>query len=166
MMLRSLSRLIALRYFWVLALALGLGHSAWAETPLPPVRDLQASAAQAAGRHQPLIIMFSLPNCPYCEALRRTQYQFLVKQGYLVQQIEMTDRAPVIDFDGKPTTGAKLSVRYDIHLAPTVLFFGPGGKEIGERIVGALTPDFYGAFLDRSIDEGAKALKAAPANPA
>ena len=158
---RVLSLSAVLRLVGGLVVALGLMGVSHAETPLPPVRNLQASTAEAAKHDQPLIVMFSLPSCPYCEKLRRTQYQFLARQGYMVQQIEMNDRKPVTGFDGKPTTGAKLAVRYDIHLAPTVLFFGPGGKEIGPRIVGALTEDFYGAYLDKSIEESAKALKGA-----
>lgn len=142
-----------------LLLMMTLVGTAWADTPLPPVKNLQQSVAQAATRDQPLIVMFSLPSCPYCEKLRRTQYQFLAKDGYLVQQIEITDKTPVIGFDGKPTTGMQLARQFGIKLAPTVLFFGPGGKEIGERIIGAPTADFYGAFIDRALKESVKALK-------
>ncbi len=136
-----------------------LAGAAWAETPLPPVRNLQQSVRQAVAKDQPLIVMFSLPSCPFCEKLRRTQYQFLAKDGYLVQQIEITDRTPVIGFDGKPTSGVRLAKQFGINLAPTVLFFGTGGKEIGERITGAPTADFYGAFIDRALKESAKAIK-------
>lgn len=132
--------------------------AALADTPLPPVRNLEQSALQAASRHQPLIVMFSLPNCPYCERLRRTQYRFLARDGYMVQQIEITDRKPVTGFDGRPTSGVELARKFGIKLAPTVLFFGPGGKEIGERIVGAPTEDFYGAFVERALKESSKAL--------
>ncbi|OYV30651.1 MAG: glutaredoxin [Thiomonas sp. 20-64-9] len=150
-----------LRLVSLLLLSLTAGV-AWAETPLPPVQNLQQSALQAAAKDQPLIVMFSLPNCPFCEKLRRTQYQFMAKEGYVVQQIEITSRTPVTGFDGKPTTGVQLARQFGIRLAPTVLFFGPGGKEIGERITGAPTADFYGAFIDRALKESAQALKAKP----
>ncbi|WP_245800403.1 thioredoxin family protein [Thiomonas intermedia] len=152
------------RRFLRLAVALFLAWvagAAWAETPLPPVQNLQQSAVKAAAQDQPLIVMFSLPNCPFCEKLRRTQYQFLAKEGYVVQQIEITSRASVTGFDGMPTTGVQLARQFGIQLAPTVLFFGPGGKEIGERITGAPTADFYGAFIDRALKESAQALKTA-----
>lgn len=136
-----------------------LSGTAWAETPLPPVQNLQQSVLKAVAKDQPLIVMFSLPSCPFCESLRRTQYQFLAKEGYVVQQIEITDRTPVTGFDGQPTTGVQLAKQFGIKLAPTVLFFGPGGKEIGERITGAPTADFYGAFIDRALKESARVLK-------
>lgn len=132
---------------------------AFADTPLPAVRNLEQSALRAASKDQPLIVMFSLPSCPYCEKLRRTQYQFLAREGYVVQQIEITDRTPVTGFDGKSTDGVRLARQFGIKLAPTVLFFGPGGKEIGERITGAPTEDFYGAFVDRALKQSAQALK-------
>ena len=153
-------RLLRLLTFVGLGLVVG---TAWAETPLPPVENLQQSVLKAAAKDQPLIVMFSLPSCPFCEKLRRTQYQFLAKDGYVVQQIEITSRSPVTGFDGKPTTGVQLARQFGIRLAPTVLFFGPGGKEIGERITGAPTADFYGAFIDRALKESAKALKTAKA---
>ncbi len=142
-----------------LALLLGATSIARADTPLPPLRNLQTSVAEAAAKHQPLIVMFSLPSCPYCEKLRRTQYQFLVKQGYVVRQVEINDRSRIVGFNGQPTSGARLAVQYDVHLAPTVLFFGPGGKEIAPRIVGALTEDFYGAYLDRALHTAEQALR-------
>lgn len=141
-----------------------MAGAAWAETPLPPVQNLQQSVLKTAAKDQPLIVMFSLPNCPFCEKLRRTQYQFLAKEGYVVQQIEITSRASVTGFDGMPTTGVQLARQFGIQLAPTVLFFGPGGKEIGERITGAPTADFYGAFIDRALQESAQALKTAKAS--
>ena len=147
-----------MRAFLLVALMTAIG-TAWAETPLPPVKNLQQSVQLAAAKDQPLIVMFSLPSCPFCEKLRRTEYQFLARDGYLVQQIEITDRAPVIGFDGKPTSGVQLAKQYGIKLAPTVLFFGPGGKEIGERITGAPTADFYGAFVNQALKDSAKALK-------
>jgi len=70
----------------------------------------------------------------------------------------------VTGFDGQPTTGSLLARQYGIRIAPTVLFFGPGGKEIGERITGAPTLDFYGAFIDRALKESAQALKTAKAS--
>lgn len=145
-----------------LALLSGAARVAHADTPLPPLRNLQTSVAEAVAKHQPLIVMFSLPSCPYCEKLRRTQYQFLVKQGYVVRQVDINDRSRIVGFNGQPTSGARLATQYDVHLAPTVLFFGPGGKEIAPRIVGALTEDFYGAYLDRSLHIAEQALKQAP----
>lgn len=143
-------------------LAMGLTSLAQAETPLPAAKDLQSTAAQAAARHQPVIVMFSLPGCTYCERLRKTTYQWLVKDGYVVRQVEMEPSFHLTGFDGQPTTGKALAKIYGVKLAPTVLFFGPGGREIAERLEGAGQPDFYNAFVDRSLKQAERVLGAKP----
>ncbi|NNM65668.1 MAG: thioredoxin fold domain-containing protein [Burkholderiales bacterium] len=151
-------------WLWTGVMAIGLSFTlaglSRADTPLPAARDLQSSAAQAASRHQPLVVMFSLPGCTYCERLRKSTYQWLVKDGYMVQQVEMEPDNRLLGFDGKPTTGKALAQKYGVQLAPTVLFLGPGGREVADRLVGAGQPDFYQAFVDRALKEGAARLGA------
>ncbi|MHB1668961.1 thioredoxin fold domain-containing protein [Thiomonas sp.] len=151
-------------WLWTGLIAMGLSFTlaglSRADTPLPPARDLQSSAVQAASRHQPLVVMFSYPGCTYCERLRKSTYQWLVKDGYAVQQVEMEPDYRLLGFDGKPTTGKALAQKYGVQLAPTVLFFGPGGREVAGRLAGAGQPDFYQAFVDRALKEGAAQLGA------
>ena len=150
---------------WVaVGLTLGLAGLAQAETYLPPAHDLRSTAAQAAAKHQPVVVMFSLPGCTYCERLRKSTYQWLVKDGYVVRQVEMQSSDRLLGFDGKPTTGKALARHYGVKLAPTVLFLGPGGREVAERLEGAGQPDFYGAFVDRSLAQARKHLQGASAS--
>jgi hypothetical protein len=39
-----------------------------------------------------------------------------------------------------------------------LLFFGPGGKEVAERMEGAYLPDFYGPYLEERLATGRKSL--------
>ncbi|WP_297907349.1 thioredoxin fold domain-containing protein [Thiomonas sp.] len=130
------------------------------DTPLPAARRLGAEARAAAARGQPLVLMFSLPGCGYCEQLRRSTYRWLLRDGVPVEQLEMVPGYALQGFDDRPTDGAALAARYGVRLAPTVLFLGPDGREIGERLVGAGVPDFYGAFVDRSLGQARGRLKA------
>ncbi len=140
--------------------ALALPGAARAETPLPAARELRAEARAAAAQGQPLVLMFSLPGCSYCEQLRRSTYRWLLRDGVPVRQLEMVGGYRLLGFDGQATDGAALAAHYGVHLAPTVLFLGPDGREIGERLVGAGVPDFYGAFVDRSLGQAREHLKA------
>ena len=139
----------------------GAGGDAAADTPLPAARELRAEARAAASRGQPLVLMFSLPGCTYCEQLRRSTYRWLLRDGVPVEQLEMVAGYKLGGFDGRPTDGAALAARYGVHLAPTVLFLGADGRELGERLVGAGVPDFYGAFVDRSLAQARKHLQGA-----
>ena len=60
----------------------------------------------------------------------------------------MRNRALVQDFSGASQTQDELIRRWGVKVAPTVLFFGRGGVEVAERMVGGYIPDFYGAYLD------------------
>ncbi|WP_018914557.1 thioredoxin fold domain-containing protein [Thiomonas sp. FB-6] len=144
--------------------AAGAGGDAAADTPLPAARELRAEARAAVSRGQPLVLMFSLPGCTYCEQLRRSTYRWLLRDGVPVEQLDMVADYKLGGFDGRPTDGAALAARYGVHLAPTVLFLGADGREIGERLVGAGVPDFYGAFVDRSLAQARKHLQGASAS--
>jgi hypothetical protein len=40
-----------------------------------------------------------------------------------------------------------------------VLFFGPQGQELAERLVGVAVPDFYGEYLEARLTEARAKLK-------
>ena len=37
-------------------------------------------------------------------------------------------------------------------IAPTLLFFGPGAREVAERMEGGYLPDFYRAYLEQRLE--------------
>ena len=133
--------------------------AAHADTALPAAHDLRASAARAAARGEPLVLLFSLPDCPYCEAVRASTYRWLLRDGRAVEQLEMRDDVALRDFAGAPTSGAALAGRLHVKLAPTVLFVGPGGRELAPRLVGAGVPDYYGGEVDDALSAAQRALR-------
>jgi hypothetical protein len=70
----------------------------------------------------------------------------------------MNSSQPVQEFSGRWTTHGQLIRQWQISVTPTVLFFGPGGKEVAERLEGASLPDFYGAYLEQRLEKGRLAL--------
>ena len=49
--------------------------------------------------------------------------------------------------------------RWKISITPTLLFFGPGGREIAERMEGAYQPDFYGPYLEDRLSRSRAVVK-------
>ncbi len=143
----------------LLLLGAAAGLTARADTALPAAHDLRASSARAAARGEPLVLLFSLPDCPYCEAVRASTYRWLLRDGRAVEQIEMRDDVALRDFAGAPTTGAALARRLRVKLAPTVLFVGPGGRELAPRLVGSGVPDYYGGEVDDALQRARAALQ-------
>lgn len=134
--------------------------------------ELRQMAAESFAAGRPLVVMFSLRGCPWCDALRREHFTGLIaaqqRLGILAVEIDMTDphafaspqqaRTPASLRADSPR---ELSRHYRVRLAPTVLFLGPDG-EVAERLVGYGSPDFFGAYLDQRIAQARSALRASP----
>lgn len=115
----------------------------------------ELEAAQRAGRV--LVAMVSLDACPYCRIVREHYLAPLRAQGQPVVQLELGKRLPLADFTGVASTHAQVVQGLQVRSAPTVLFFGRGGREAAPRLVG-LSPDFYGAYLEERLQAAQRAI--------
>ena len=101
---------------------------------------------------QPLVVMVSLEGCPFCRIARQSHLAPMQREGQVIVQVDMRSAQAVRDFDGRMTTHDALVQRWRIPIAPTLLFFGPGGREVAERMEGAYQPDFYGPYLEERLE--------------
>lgn len=122
---------------------------------------------EAARDRTVVVALFSLPGCPFCEAIRRDQLRHLAReqaaQRVRVVEYDLTDRRPFAGPAARtpaPASPAALAAWLDVRLAPTVAFIGPDGREIAERLVGYSSPDFYGAYLEQRIAQAHERLGA------
>lgn len=129
--------------------------------PLPTPRSLRAAAEAAAAHGHPLVVMLTLRGCVFCELVRNSYLHPLMREGRLVAvQIDIQDKASnILDFGGRSTTPAALSEAWRTSVTPTLLFFGPDGRERAERLEGVSSIDFYGHYLEQRIDAARAALK-------
>ncbi|TRZ67036.1 MAG: hypothetical protein D4S02_05780 [Rhodocyclaceae bacterium] len=110
------------------------------------------------------MVLFSRADCPWCERARR---QYLIPLAndpastdrVLMRQIDLDSNAVLIDFNGKATTHRLFGEAQDAKLTPTLMFYGPDGRQVGEPIVGFLLADFYAAHIDRGIDQALATLR-------
>ena len=128
-----------------------------------PIPDSLLDVAEAAARlGEPLVLLISLPGCPYCELVRRNYLLPARADGLPVWQINMADKQrPLVGFDGKTSHAAEQIERWKIRLAPTLLFLNPKGMALAERLVGIASVDFYGAYLDARLATARQAVRAA-----
>lgn len=125
----------------------GVGPARAANLPMPA--SLPDALAAALKKGSPLVVMVSLVGCPFCTIARDHYLAPLQGQsGLSIVQLDMRNREMVKDFSGASQTQDQLIRSWGIKVAPTVLFFGRGGAEVAERLVGGYIPDFYGAYLD------------------
>ena len=146
------------------AIAVGCSLPAfWAyakDSALPVPTSLVQAAQAAKAKGEPLVVLISLPGCVYCELVRRSYLLPLLSDaGLQAWQLDITNRsAPLIGFDGKPTTAVLQAKAWKATFTPTVLFLGSQGQELAERLVGIAVPDFYGAYLEQRLVTARKAL--------
>jgi hypothetical protein len=142
--------------FLLPALAYATGSRA---ATLPSSRSLPHELSLALQRGLPLVVMASLDGCPFCRRVRDSHLApLLAEAGQPVVQVDMGSAAAVTGFDGQPGTHDQLLRAWKVTVAPSVLFFGRGGREVAERLVGASIPDFYGAYLEQRLQAARKNL--------
>lgn len=148
------------------ASAAGATHAL--ERPASHDALLQASARQGFV----VVALFTLPGCPFCETIRREQLHHLAREqadrGVRVVEYGLTDHKPFAGpgpsadppaaQSASHATPAALAAALGIRLAPTVVFLGPDGSELAERLVGYQSSDFYGAYLDQRIAQARSRL--------
>ena len=138
----------------------GLGppvHEGRVQLPVPA--SLADALAQALARQQPLVVMVSLPGCPYCRVVRDNYLGPLMAESALqVVQIDMRSRRALRDLDGRATDHYAVVRRWGVTVAPTLLFVGKGAREVAPRLAGASLPDFYGVYLEERIAQARRSL--------
>lgn len=137
------------------------GGAARAADALAPLADLHADGLQAQREHKPLVLMFSLPGCDYCEVVRRNYLLPLTRDkagAALVREAELTGEQALIGFDGKPTTPRQLAARYHVRVAPTVVLVDGQGRLLTAPLAGGDISGMYGAYLDNAFGEARRKL--------
>ena len=141
-----------------LLMALGFTPVVSAEPSLPAARDLRADARSAERVGVPLIVMVSLAGCPHCEVVRRSHLLPLLRAAAaapkpVIRQVEINGGGFLRDFAGKEITHAQFAKNYSVRIAPVVFFFNAKGELLSGPLIGAMIPDFYGAYFDAALSE-------------
>jgi hypothetical protein len=147
---RDRRRLLAAGAAWLAAPWLP-GAAVAAPGGLPAAQSLRSELAAAALRRRALVVMVSLERCPFCKIVRENYLLPLLRDGQPVVQLDMASTQGLADFAGAATTHDALVRSLGVRVAPTVLFFGAGGREAAARLEGMPLVDFYGAYLDQRV---------------
>lgn len=155
------------RRFLLLAPALALATLARAATraPIPLATDLHADGRLSRERRAPIVILFSLPGCPYCEIVRRSHLAPMLADPatsgrVIIRQIDVDADHRVIGFGREPTTHAAIARSHGVRVAPVVAFWDGEGRVLADPLSGMLLPDFYAAYLDDAIETARSRLGA------
>lgn len=153
---------VARRRLLAAAVLGGCAHHALGQSALPTATDLQEQLAAALRQGLPLLVMVSLPGCPFCKVARENYLlPMLRERAFAAVQVDMQSATVLADFDGAQTTHAQKIRSWGVQVAPSLLFFGRGGVEVAQRLTGGTQSDFYGAYLDQRLGDARKAVSRA-----
>ena len=134
----------------------------------PPIqlietRNLNSDAALARQANIPIVLLVSQQHCPFCSQIKQEILGPMIIAGdyrgqILIREIFIDPGIQVIDFEGKEAAARNFARGYGVNLTPTLLFLGPDGRELSERILGFQMPDMFFYYVDQSIKKAIAAL--------
>lgn len=121
-----------------------------------PIRDLRAE--NASSEDAVFVILFSLPDCTYCDSVRNAYLPGIEKDERFrarvrVREVVMDSERALIDLRGGRTTHAEFAPSQGVRFAPTVLFLDGSGRSLAEPLVGGDVSGFYGSYLDERMSQ-------------
>jgi len=131
---------------------------------VPLAVDLNREGRQAEQACIPLLLEFAAVECEYCTLLEEEVLSpTLLNRDYdrrvLMRKLLIDRPSPLNDFNGEPVTAADLAGRYRVFVTPTLLFVDKQGEELAERMVGVMTLELYGGYLDQAMDASSEKLR-------
>lgn len=121
--------------------------------------DLQKDGRVAAQQHLAILIVFTSPDCHYCE---RVMKNFLIPMQHnsdythkvIMRRVEINNASKLIGFDGSVTTQQAYAATQKARFTPTVIVYMPDGIPAADPLVGLGPEEYYGSYLDGLIDTG------------
>lgn len=127
--------------------------------------NLEHDAVQARRQHAPILVVFTRPDCRYCDRvihfyLEPIQRDPATAARVIIRRLDITRDTPLRDFQGRVTTARAFATTQGVHFAPTVVVYLADGTRAGKPLVGLGPEDYYGGYLDAAIDAGRQRMEA------
>ena len=128
-------------------------------------KDFSADAVLARQGKMPILLLVSQDYCPFCIQIKKEILGPMIASGdyqnrLLIREIFINLGSRVGDFKGNELDSSTFALAYKVYLTPTLLFLGPDGNELTERIVGIQTPEMFFFYVERAIEAAIAAFPA------
>lgn len=132
------------------------------------VQSLQALADESAKHNLPIVLFVTEPGCPFCHELRQKVIFPMLRSGELEHDVILRELSAhrgveLIDFAGRLTDGALFAESHGIFALPTLMFFGPNGQELADRMIGIANIEMYEFYLNAAISKTRSEMQKGPA---
>jgi len=131
---------------------------------IPPVNNLSETGRFSQQQGIPVIVFVSRDACPYCRTLRNAILGPMLaadkfEHSAILVEVSLDRVDPFTGFENRQMTARAFGQSYRAEITPTLLFLDSEGREIGKRIIGISNLEFYGHYLQKSIDEALLAVR-------
>lgn len=103
-----------------------------------------------------LVLLFSQPECGYCDLVRNEFLLPLQQQQrpeLVIRELKIPGFDDVRNRDNQWVTPAAFAKSYDINFFPSVQMLDLEGEALGDPLVGISSTDFYGYYLDQALEQ-------------
>ena len=138
-----------------------------AEPELPQTDSFAEIGHLSLQQGIPVVVFVSRDACPYCRTLRDQILKPMLaadkfEDRAILVEVSLDRIDPITGFDKEQMTAKDFGKLYKAELTPTLLFLDSEGREIGKRLIGISNLEFYGHYLQKSIDEALVAIRPGP----
>jgi len=128
------------------------------------VKDFSRLGKISHEKRLPILLVFAGEHCSYCEKLEEDFLKPMLRSGdyddkVLIRKVYIDGFDTIRDFKGKKVDAQEFADRYQVFVTPTVVFIDGDGSQLAKKRVGLTTPDFYGGYLDQSINTALDILR-------
>ena len=141
-----------------------------AEPDIPKAENLAEVGRMSLEQGIPIVVFVSRDACPYCRTLRDKILKPMLVAGKfehraILVEVSLDAVDPLVSFEKSQVSPKAFGDSYKAVITPTLLFLDAEGHEIGKRIIGISNLEFYGHYLQKSIDSALLVLgEEAPKN--
>ena len=122
---------------------------------------LESSLQEVGGNRRDLlyVVLFSLPDCPSCVAVRDAYLPALLDDPRFrgrvrIREVSIGSPRLLKDFNGDRISHADIARRYKVKFAPTVLFLDAQGQPRADALLGGDSVGLYGGYLENRVTQG------------
>jgi len=142
--------------FLLFVVLASFSFTAKSETSIETVKDLRVLKHQSESENLPVLLLMTAEDCSYCDAIRKHYLNPMMVSGQyaskiLFRQLYIEDFSYLRNLQGELITGDSIALKYDVEVTPTILFINSDMQELGERIVGINSIDYFDKLLKTHI---------------
>ena len=148
----------------LISLVLALAIQSAAQGELRIANDLHDLGRASDIRKIPVVLFFSSKHCEYCDLVRNEFLKHLLTDPafmnkLLLREVRIDSTRLLLDFNRRSITHTAFTEQRAIELVPTIQFTDGLGDILTEDIVGVTTLGFYGAYLEKAIEQSLSTLR-------